>query len=83
MKQTIASEYAAKVAAEKREQCRAQEEEQMAMIYGPNWKTQLPAWAEESKERAPEPVDSVEEDYEDVVVPLPRKSEVRFRRQAS
>lgn len=87
LRKTALQERIEKLEAQKREQDRAQEEEMMAMTYGPNWRIKMPAWATEA---APSPVESVEaapveddEEDEDVIIPLPRRSEIRLKRKAS
>lgn len=45
IKKSVTSEHQARLAAEKRAKDAILEDQQMAMIYGPNWKQGLPSWA--------------------------------------
>ena len=95
LKKTVTSEHQARQDAAKRELERAQEDEQMRMVYGPNWKQGLPAWAADSQkvsvQKRVESPQARDEDYGDDeedgerVIPFPRDSEVRFskKRRAS
>lgn len=47
IKKTATSEHQARLAAEKRAKDAILEDQQMCMIYGPNWKQGLPKWAQE------------------------------------
>lgn len=94
LKKNIAMENIAMVSAEKRRQDQDLEDEQMRMIYGPNWRVGLPQWASEANkepvsERVPfsnngNDLDDDDDEY-GKVVPIPQSSETRLmrRRKAS
>lgn len=97
IKKTLAVEKMERESEEKRIQDRKDEDEMMAMVYGPNWKRQMPSWAEDSVVRPvavaaarkpdPEPIqEDDEEEYPDEeeghVIPFPRRSD-RKRKKVS
>lgn len=90
IKKTVTSEHQARLDAAKRELERAQEDEQMRMVYGPNWKQGLPKWAADSqKVTVKERVESKAHDEDDDggdderVIPFPRGSEVRLKKRSA
>jgi len=96
IKKSIATERLDKAAAEKRALHKTQEDELIAMTYGPNWRNQMPAWSKEANRAAPaeefEPAPPTEPEFEDdeededdygAPIPLSRQSGVRLNKKAS
>lgn len=89
IKKNLAAECQARLSAEKKAQDRQAEDEQMALIYGPNWKTNFPKWAldRERPSMTPpkyidrEPFADEDEGDEERVIPFPRESETRFKKR--
>jgi hypothetical protein len=61
----LAAEQQVRISAEKRERDQELEDEQMRMIYGPNWRSGLPSWAYESSKARGHAQSSVRDDHED------------------
>lgn len=75
IKKNLADLEREKKAAVLREKHRVEEDAQMAEVYGPNWKKQLPEWAEQDNRSLSDQNTDEDPDEDDEDLPLPEEED--------